>query len=206
MFLNYNELVSGDYFANDNKGFSYRIGQVLYDDFERLQSFLSVLKDNGLLVKDDGQYFTFNDIMGYLEYCVNFLNSRSIIDYDDLVDYIGYWYEDSRTYNNERYSDFHTIEFDNYSVCLKFYEFVFYIAELYLDDINNEREFPLVTHVNKYSSLSANLVFKDLEKNKGNMDWHELGFVTTVLRDCETNEELSNYYDAVLKFLHAHKD
>jgi len=60
--------------------------------------------------------------------------------------------------------------------------------------------------MNKYTSISACRVFEILEEHKANLDWHDLGFITTVLRDNELDDDLHNYYQAVLKFLDEHRD
>ena len=60
--------------------------------------------------------------------------------------------------------------------------------------------------MNKYTSISACQVFEILEEKKDGLDWNDLGFITTVLRDNELDDDLHNYYQAVLKFLDAHRD
>ena len=52
-----------------------------------------------------------------------------------------------------------------------------------------------------WSTISGLQARSILEENKDKLDLHTLGFVTTVIRDNELDEQLYDYYQAVLNLV-----
>lgn len=135
MLLNYNKLVLGGYFANDidNDAFSLEL-KALCNEFKGLPVVVNEIETKGVTVEGKTVYLNFDDngILSYLRYCINFIESYKILDFLDFRDFIDFWYQEGLTKNQYTRKGFHTIAFDNYSECIKFYAVVYYIAELYL--------------------------------------------------------------------------
>lgn len=137
MLLNYNELQSGAYeFAvlYSHESFVSQL-KFMCQKVNALPVVVNQLENNGVMVDGKKVYLDFenSNLLCYLNYCVEFIQYHHLIDFEDFRDYIEFWYEEGFTKNNYTRKGFHTIAFDNYEECSKFYAVVFYIAELHTE-------------------------------------------------------------------------
>lgn len=137
MLLNFNELQAGGYqlaVVYSHENFVSELNHMC-QKVNALPVVVNQIESQGVMVEGRKVYLDFDNynMLCYLNYCVQFIQNHHLIDFEDFRDFIDFWYEEGFTHPRYKRGGLHTIKFDNYEECSKFYAVVFYIAELHTE-------------------------------------------------------------------------